>query len=182
MKVDLEDFRKIQMLIDQEKNIVIFPISEAPDYKYRIADGTEYVGGWFPAYFPIELKFPYTISELQEKIKEGIEAWNQYPCYLDGGIGNSKNTIEEKYYGIKGYRNACKGKLMISLGWNTLRGKFVTLSAPWRGSYSYTNLERKTLPEDADWSDFAKATWELINMDLTKSESFKAEKRKLNLE
>ncbi len=38
MKVNYEDFRTIIMLINPEKNIVIFPISKS-DFPYESADG-----------------------------------------------------------------------------------------------------------------------------------------------
>lgn len=66
MKVNYEDFRTIIILVDQQKNIVIFPMSKT-DYPIELADGTMIEYLYLPAYYPIELNYPYTATELAKK-------------------------------------------------------------------------------------------------------------------
>ncbi len=177
MKVNFEDFRRIDMLVDCEKNIVIFPASKSK-LPITLADGTITEDLYLTAYYPIELKYPYTQEELAEKIEYGIKQWNVHECYDDSV---EKRTFEEKYYGVKGFKNAVKGKLYISLGWDDIQGKYVSLSMPWKSGYAYMGLDHVKLPDDADWMDFADAVIKYINMDLTTLKSYKTYKRDLNI-
>ncbi len=177
MKVDFEDFRSIDMLVDCEKNIVIFPVSKSK-LPGTLPDGTIIEDDYLTAYFPIELKYPYTQKELAEKIKYGIEQWNVHECYENF---SGRNTFEEKYYGIKGFKNAVKGKLFIDLGWNDILGKYVSLSMPLKRGYAYIGIDDVKLPDDADWMDFADAVIKYINMDLTSLRPYKTYKRDLNI-
>ena len=177
MKVNLEDFRSIKMLIDQEKNIAIFPVSKTKEpVKDPIVDEYNYM--YYPAFFPIELKYPYSNVELAEKIKYGIEQWNIHECYPEH---SGKNTYEEKYYGVKGFKKAIQGKLLIWLGWDDIGGKRVSLSAPAKRGYAYYGLTDTRLPDDADWIDFANVVIDYINMDLKQLSSFKTYRSYLNM-
>lgn len=177
MKVNLEEFRSIIMLVDQEKNVVIFPVS-ATKYIREQEDGSMQCD-YYPAFYPIELQFPYTVENLAERIKYGIEQWNQHPCYEEKL--NNNRTFEEKYYGIKGFKNAVKGKLYISLGWDDIQGKYVSFSMPLKRGYAYIGIDDTSLSENADWVDFANAVMKYINADITKFRSFKTFKSKLNI-
>lgn len=177
MIVNFEDFRRINILVDQEKNIVIFPISKT-SYPIVLLDGSVEECGYVTAYYPIELTFPYHVEELAEKIKYGIEQWNCHACFDDAG---GKKTFEEKYYGIRGFKNAMKGKLNISLGWDDVLGKYVTLYVPVKRGYAYLEIHETRLPDDADWMDFAHAVMQYINMDLTQIRSFKTHRGQLNI-
>ena len=56
MKVDLKEFRWIDIYVNEEKDIVIFPQSETNEPQ-EMADGTILNEPWFcTAYYPIELK------------------------------------------------------------------------------------------------------------------------------
>ena len=177
MKVDLKDFRSVEILVNSEKDIVIFPISKT-DHPIELADGSIEEFGYMTAYYPIELKNPYTIDALAQKIEFGIEQWDKHKCYENF---SGKNTFEEKYYGIKGFKNAVKGNLYITLGWDDIQGKYVSLSVPLKRGYAYIVLDDKRLPDDADWIDFANVVMEYINMDIKELSSFKTYKSKLNL-
>ena len=178
MKVNLADFRTIVLLVDEQKNIVIFPISKS-DFPIEFADGSFEEFGYLPAYYPIELKYPYDTKDLAKKIECGIEQWNKHPCYQEKL--NNMLTFEEKYYGIKGFKKASKGKLHIHLGWDDIEGKYITLFVPAKRGYAYFCLDGIQLPEDADWSAFADEVIKYVNMDITRLDSFKIYKSKLNL-
>ncbi|MBQ4527934.1 MAG: hypothetical protein II998_07665 [Clostridia bacterium] len=177
MKVNYEDFRTIIILVDQQKNIVIFPMSKT-DYPIELADGTMIEYSYLPAYYPIELSYPYTATELADKIEYGINQWNVHKCY-DNFSG--KNTFEEKYYNIKGFKNAVKGHLYFRLGWDDIQKKYVTLMFPWKRGYSYDYADKKTLPDDADWIDYANAVIDYINMDFMTLEHFRRCKSEYNI-
>ncbi len=177
MKVNFEDFRSITILVDTEKNIVIFPISWS-DVPHELPDGSIDDGGYFEAYYPIELKYPYTKEALAEKIQYGIELWNVHPCYLREKHGNV--TFEAKYKGIKSFRKAVKGFLYMSLGWNDISGKYVSLFVPWKSAYAYIGIDDTKLEDDADWLDFAEVVMKYVNMDVTTLNSFKISKRSIN--
>ena len=171
------DFRTVNIHVNNGKDIVIFPYSKC-ETAIELADGTLVNGMYIPAYYPIELKYPYTRNELAEKIKYGIEQWDKYPCYDDK---KEKQTYEEKYYGINGFKNAVKGNRYFNLGWDELQGKFVTLSLPCKKGYAYLGITERKLSDDADWFDFADIVIELIDMDLSELGTFKTFKSKLNL-
>lgn len=178
MNVDFADFRSIRILVDQQKNIVIFPISKS-DFPIVLADGSIEEFGYLPAYYPIEVMYPYSTKELAEKIKYGIEQWDKHPCYQEES--NNMLTFEEKYYGIKGFRKATKGKLYIILGWDDIEGKTIALCVPAKSGYAYLGLDEIRLSEDADWLAFADGVIKYVNMDITQLDSFKTYKSKLNL-
>lgn len=177
MEINLVEFRSINILVNQSKDIVIFPYAKS-EKSVELADGTITDELYIPAYYPIELKYPYTRNELAEKIKCGIEHWDKHPCYDDE---KEKQTYEEKYYGIKGFKNAVKGILYFSLGWDDIQGKYVSLSLPCKRGYAYLAITETELPDNATWIDFADAVIEFINMDLNELSSFKTFKNKLNL-
>ena len=176
MKTDFMDPKDIVILVDESKNLVLFPTGKGPKLEDDIYNTQEFSYG--VSYHPIELPFPYDLSELADKIKEAIEAVDQYPMYhrFDG-----KDTFEEKYYGIKGFKAAVKGKRHISLGWNHMFGKTVSLMLPLKRGYGYIGVERIELDEEADWMDFAKAVYKLVNVTLEDTESFKTFKKNINL-
>lgn len=174
---DLKEFRSIDLLIDSEKNVVIFPRSKSK-FPFVLPDGSVTESTYLVAYYPIELKYPYSTEQLAEKIKHGIEQWNRHECYNDIYI---KGTFEEKYYNKKGFKNAVKGVMNISLGWDDYQGKYVSFLLPLKRGYAYMGLDRVKLPDDAGWTDFAEAVIRYINMDVTKLDSFKTYKSKLNL-
>jgi hypothetical protein len=133
MKIDIQDGRDIIILVDENNNIVIFPIS-ALGYEVPDSQGEMYEPYW-PAYFPIEVKHPYTEAELAEKIEYAFSQWCKHPCYDKGRDG--KNTFEEKYYGVQGFKNAIKGKRYICAGWNDMVGVRVIISMPLKRGYAY---------------------------------------------
>ncbi|WP_133051128.1 hypothetical protein, partial [Ruminiclostridium hungatei] len=153
MDTDLKNFRYVSLLVDKDKNIVIFPISKS---NKLLDDGVSYA--YYEAYEPIELTYPYESKDLALKIGEGIEAWNEYTPY------ESKKTFEEKYYGIKGFKNASLGKKYITLGWNDIESKYISLGLPLKKGYGYMGIESIKLKEDADYLDYANAVIDLINL------------------
>ncbi len=173
METNLYDFRSITLLVDESKNVVIFPTSNLT----KEIDKDTGEPAFRTSYYPIELKYPYTLEELADKIEEGIGEWCKHPAYTDF---SGKNTFEEKYYGIKGFKNAVRGKRYIGVAWDDIGGKRVSLSLPWKRGYTYMGIKSIKLPPDADWMDFAKAVMELINIDVTTLSSFKTYKKNLN--
>ncbi len=170
MKTDLSDFRSIELLEDEKHNIVIFPVSKSDKL---LDDGINYE--YHTAYYPIELNYPYKAEDLADKIKEGIDLWNKYPCF------NQKNTFEEKYYEIKGFKNAVFGKKYISLGWNDFEGKYISLMLPLKRGYGYMGIETISLKEDANYLDYSNAVIDLLNLDIAKHARFKLYKKMLNI-
>lgn len=161
MKVDLEVAKMIEILIDEDKNIAIFPYSQSdiPFDDTNIEIGFK----WFTAYFPIELKTPYTINKLASAIEYGINEENKHPYYYYKNHNNK--TLEELYYGEKGFSKVMKGKKMINLGWNDRWGKYASLMLPDKRGYSYTGVKLIYLDDLADWTDFAESVITLINYD-----------------
>lgn len=174
---NLMDGRYINILVNQGKDIVIFPRSKSQK-PVELADGTLAEGVYLTAYYPIELKYPYDRNELAEKIEFGIEQWDKHPCYDDD---KEKRTFEEKYYGVNGFKKAVKGTLYFDLGWDEIQGKYVALSLPCKRGYAYLVIKREKLSSDATWVDFADTVINFINMDLNEIDSFKRFKKSLNI-
>lgn len=175
---DFNSYRSIIILVNTQKDVVIFPQSKTED-PVELADGSIIEFSYQVAYCPIELKYPYSSAELAEKIKFGIEQWNKYKCYTEEyGTGV---TFEEKYYGVKGFKKAVRGILYIHLGWDDIQGKYVSLSMPLKRGYAYIELDNTELPENAEWIDFANAVISYIEADLTIFRSFKTYKKSLNI-
>lgn len=155
MKVDLSKFNAIDILVDENKNIAAFPSGSYEDRKY-IEDGKVRV------YVPIELKNPYTVNELADVIKQAMLSEDNELFFIYDQ--NKNKTYEEVYYGIKGFKNAMKGKKLIDLGWNDRWGKYVSLMLPDKRVYSYTGVKLLYLDDSADWIDFAEAVLSLIDI------------------
>ena len=124
MIVNMDDYRRITILVNQNRDIVICPKS---DSKIPELDENGTILGYpcKDAYFPIELKYPYSENELAQEIEYAIGEFGKHECYE-----LEKPTFEEKYYGIKGFKNAVKGHRLITLGWDNIAGKYVSLSLP----------------------------------------------------
>jgi hypothetical protein len=58
MYTDLNDYRSIDILVDENNNIAVFPKSKNPDY-----DGDDWTPTYLPSKTPYELKFPLVISD-----------------------------------------------------------------------------------------------------------------------
>lgn len=69
---DFNSYRSIIILVNTQKDVVIFPQSKTED-PVELADGSIIEFSYQVAYCPIELKYPYSSAELAEKIKFGIE-------------------------------------------------------------------------------------------------------------
>jgi|GEM_PF-1596888 len=178
MKANFEDFRFVEILIDTQKNIAIFPISKS-NYPTTGPMGEEDDFGYFAAFPPLSIAYPYSKEQLSQALEKGIELWNQNPCFEDGqGL---KNTYEEVYYNIKGFKNATKGIRFISLGWNSVEGKYVDLLLPLKRGYAYWGIDETHLSEDADWIDFADVVLKYISADLESFPEFISNKKKFNL-
>ena len=178
MSIIFNEARSICLLISPLKDIVIFPVSKS-NKPFVSANGKIVEGGYFAAYFPIEVKYPYTRDLLAEKIEEGIEAWDKYPCFRDE-YGDEK-TYEAKYCGERSFKKAVKGYRHISLGWDKFVGKYVRFHIPLKSGYAYIGLDSIELPDDADWSAFAEAVIHYVELDITTLKRYKTYKMKLNL-
>ena len=139
MMTEIEDFRTIYMLVDEDNNIAIFPYSKSDIPIERISekDGDF---KYFPAYYPIEIKAPYTVEELAIAIEKDMNEWNKHPYYYY--IQHKNKTLEELYYNIKNFNKAMKGKSLIYLGWNSMWGKYVSINLPDKRGYGYTGKKR----------------------------------------
>ncbi len=178
MYVDLSDFKSLIILVDCSKNIAMFPKSRTKELLPDHPDGIECYG-YFPAYVPTELSYPYNKKVLAEKLELVMGQWCQFPCLYE--TCNSKKFLEGEYYGTKSFRTATKGKKMIYVGWNGIEGKYVSLLLPCKSGKAYLGIISEKLSPDADWEDFAEVVINLIEKDLSTVESFKVFKRKLNL-
>lgn len=178
--------RVIDIFVDLNKDIVIFPYSEI-DKPYTLHDGTIVEKSYLPAYFPIELKYPYTIEELSEKLKYAFDQCEIHPCHT------GKQSIQEKYYGIKGKKNAAKGKYCINITlydnkilyddkkkYNYI-GKRVVLMLPWKSCNSYMGIAYTEFPSAPTWEDLANTAIYYINADLKEFEAYRVYKRDLNM-
>lgn len=178
MKVNLKDFRYIDIYVNEGKDIVIFPHSKSNE-PLELADGSIFDEPWYcTAYYPIEIKCPYSNIELAEKIQYGIEQWDKHEPYDDF---SGKNTFEEKYYGIKGFKKAIKGKRNIHLGWDEFQGKYVSLMIPCKSGYCYLEVDEVILDENADWVDYAEIVIKFIETNIEDIPYARSNKRKLNL-
>lgn len=174
MAIGYETYRRISMLIDEDKNLVIFPQSVSYGIETEEQKGVPYI-----ALYPIELKYPYSAEELSDKIKEGLDEWDKHKCY---GNFSGRNTFEEKYYGIKGFKNAVKGKKLIELLWTPSPNKNITsLLIPMKRGYAYLGIKSVKLADNADYIDYANVVIDLINTDFTSLKSYKVYKSKLNI-
>lgn len=172
---EFKDFKYIMMLSDMDKNIVIFPISKS-EKPVVLADGSE-EEAYLPAFYPIELKKPFGVEELSKHIQLGIEQWNVHQCYdID-----SSQALEEKYYGKNGCKNATKGIRHITLGWDDIQGKYVSLSLPLKNGSGYIGIDETILPDDATWEDFSKVVMYYVNSDNADFSEFKTFRNKLNI-
>lgn len=167
----VKEFRAIDLFVDKEKNIVIFPlgpgIKEDPMGNMR--------EGMYTAYYPIELKYPYDAEQLAKKIEEGVDEWGKHPAY-DNFSG--KNTFEEKYYGIKGFKNAIRGKKHITIVFN-YEWFDLLFQLPARTGYAYMFIEEISLPENPSYLDYAKKVIEIINTDVNDFKNYKRLKSQL---
>ena len=182
MEVRVYESRSIDILVDQDKNIVLFPYAQSnelmdfpPEYPIRLElkDGPRYF--YKTAKYPIELKFPYTVELLAEKIEFAFNEWGKHKCYA------KSKKFECEYYGIKSFKEAMRGKRYISVSYDDYQGKMVTLFFPRKANYSYYGSAISKLPEDADWIDFAKAVLNYINIDITTLDTFRTFRRELNI-
>lgn len=171
MTTSIKEERDITILVDEQNDLAIFSrcLNPAFDGNY---DKTPVD---FPAKVPVELEHPYTVDQVAVAIKQGMDSYNTCEPYT------AKNTIEEHYYQIKGFKAATLGKRMIDVGWNCLMGKFVRVNIATKRGKGYLCIAKKQLPDDATWEEFAQTVIEFVAMDLTKTRTFKSLKSYLNV-
>lgn len=157
MKVNYEEYERVDILVDENENIAIFSTSSVDNL--NVDDNFR----GFMVNAPVELKTPYTINELANAIKCAMIKENIKPYFLYDQRKNK--TYEELYYGIKGFNKAMKGKRLIDIGWNDRWGKYASLMLPDKRGYSYTGVKLLYLDDDADWIDFAESVITLIKYD-----------------
>lgn len=168
---NLSDAKRIEIYVDEQKNMVVFPISKVSK-KIDFDEGDEY----FTSKEFFEMKSPYSIECVADAIEQCIKLYGKCEPYDD-----KKVTIEEFYYGIKGFNNATRGKKLLSVGWDDIGGKEVSVSLPAKNGKYYITLERILLPNEANWIEFAEVVVKLINMNLNEYSGFKTYKSKLNI-
>ena len=108
-------------------------------------------------------------------VKKAINGYCKFTPY------SKKITIEEYYYHKKGFKTATKGKRLITLGWDDIGGKEVSISMPVKKGKYYMGLETIHLPDDADWIDFAKAIITLISKPIEELDGYKTFRKMLNI-
>lgn len=174
MSIEFLGEREIVIFVDEQKNIVIFPKSKSDGTGVDMIEGM-----YYPAYYPIELYYPYSSEELARKIQLGFEEWDKHECY---GDSSGKNTYEEKYFGIKGFKNAVKGKRYFVVGWGCeYLGNTIRFQMPLKRGYAYIGLKRVKLDVNADYIDYAIELIKLIEMDINELDTYKTYKSKLNI-
>ncbi|MBQ2691217.1 MAG: hypothetical protein IJF53_03585, partial [Clostridia bacterium] len=147
MNIHPYEFKIIDILVDENKNIVIFPESKA-NYLVEVPLGTGRATKMVPTHrpvpHPIEVTYPFTIEDLASKIEYGFDQWEKHRCYP-----KSKH-FETEYYGITGFNNAMKGKRYIHVSYGDDGGFHLSLSIPCKGrTYRYLGIEKGTiLPAD----------------------------------
>lgn len=166
---NLYDSKYVDIYIDENNNIAVSPICE----KLISNDGNE-IYEYLPSIEFYELRYPYSYEDVAKVIEKGIKAYNNCVPYI------GKMTIEEYYYKIKGFKAATYRKKLITIGWDDIGGKNISISIPTKRGKYYMDIISKILPDDSDWNDFSRETIELINTDLTKTETFRTFKEKLN--
>jgi hypothetical protein len=74
-----------------------------------------------------------------------------------------------------------KGKKLISMGWNDIEGKYISLLLPCKTGYSYITIKEIKLSDNANSFDYAKSVVDLINADLNEFSAYKTYKNMLNI-
>ena len=166
---------RVDIFVDENNDIAIFtygtkgqPFEEVDlygDIEEREVTAEEYNEVYKKdngfANHPVELKAPYRAEEVAEALKFSVSKENVNPYYY---FDNKKiKTLEEMYYGIKGYTKATKGKKIIDIGRNTGWGKYASLNKYDRTGYH--GIKLIYLDEKADWIDFDESVIKLINYD-----------------
>ena len=183
MSIEYTDGRSVSVFIDENKNLAAISYILNPEYKLDPEASMDElwsppVPPMFPSKTVFELKYPYTLEELTNFIKQGLDAWNKLEPYK----GKSK-TPEERYYKISGFKNATRGKKSLTLDWDPRPqvDNKVSICLPVKAGRYYLGMEIVFLPNDADYEDYAKAAMELIEMDIEQTLAYKAYKKKLNI-
>ena len=165
-----DDFKSVEILVDKNNNLAIFP-------KGKVLNTQETSNVKFlPSVFQYEVSMPYSVKELAKKIEYAFNDWCVYDAFCD-----RKKTYEENYYEIKGFKNAMKGKKLISMGWNDIEGKYISLLLPCKTGYSYITIKEIKLSDNANSFDYAKSVVDLINADLNEFSAYKTYKNMLNI-
>lgn len=157
MKVNFEEYKRVEILIDEKENIAIFSRGQLDNIK----PDDDFRG--FMVNVPVELKTPYTANELANAIEYAMSEEIKEPYFLYDQRINK--TYEEVYYGIKGFNKVMKGKKKIEIGWNDRWGKYASLDLPDKRGYSYTGVKLLCLDDNADWIDFAESVITLVKYD-----------------
>lgn len=168
----------VDILVDTNNDLAIFSMTRNPEK----IEGDPWSPIWLPSENPMELKTPYTTEELANALECTINAWEKGKVLQLG-----KSSLAEYYYKIKGFKKATLGTKYVSLGWcpgwGPGQGKYVVIELPMNRNkgHAYIMIEKRNLPDDATWMDFANTLIELLNMDLTQLSSYKTYKRQLNI-
>ncbi len=174
-------FPFIDMFVDENKNVVIFPTNWTNEPIEQMSGGPEpeMAYAYLSCYYPIELKYPYTTAELSEKIKAGLDECGKHDCHTEL---SGQKIIEAKYYGVKSFKRATYGKRYITLSYDP-EGEDgdVALFLPTTTAYLYISMfPPRKMPKRATLTDYAKVVMEFIEADVTQLDEFKKNRKRLN--
>lgn len=174
--MELSEERFAYIYLDEQHNMAIFPFTKNPNYTtWNHPDPFTAEPQYTFGKSPIELAYPYSAQTLAEALQRAIEQWNKEEAYT-----NTRVSIEEHYYKIKGFKKASLGKRLVVFGLNTPSGHEISLSLPAKSKY-YLTLANRSLPADATWMDFAHTILELVHTDVATLPAYKTFKSKLNV-
>lgn len=176
MNLNIIGYRKLNIFADEHNNLVIFSSVKNQNYRPLLPD--EWPSRDNPARFdaktPLELSYPYTENELTEALIKGFDSWDNVEPY------KGKATLPEYYYQTKGYKNATRGKRMITVVWSE-EEKSVILYLPMKQRDTYLQITKIPLATPATINELTKALMDSLQIDLTQCNTYKTFKGRLNI-
>ena len=182
MEIDLAQVKTIDIFVDENKNLAFFSFVINTEFSFQTAqkDDLSTSSASMPPVFhskvAYKLKYPYTSQELAALIEQSMNAWNKLEPYTSKRV-----SIEEYYYKTRGFKKATLGKRLITLEWNTLGEKTISIMLPVKAGKYYLGMESKKLPNNSDWIDASNTVIDFIEMDITQTSPYKTFRRKLNV-
>ena len=176
MNLNIIGYRNLNIFADEHNNLVIFSSVKNPNYRPLLPD--EWPSRDNPARFdaktPFELSYPYTENELAETLIKGFDSWDNVEPY------KGKATLPEHYYRIKGYKNATRGKKLLSISWGEDK-KSIRVYFPMKQKDAYLQITEITLATSATINELTKALMDSLQIDLTQCNTYKTFKGRLNI-
>jgi hypothetical protein len=146
------NYKSVHIYADSSQNLILIPTGESKKW-----------GGTLEIEAVTELKAPYSDEQLEQELINSMDR-----CYSLKPDESLKESVLEKFLGIKGFSKACKGLKIILFEWLAKDGFFFTPTNKVKGEgYLHLSEQKISLGKSFNKGDLANTVKKAIELSKT---------------